>query len=1061
MMNGSISFSISFMKFFSILAACLVSALTASAAAPPRNIYVNNSPVTSPPDRAPTINATRFVNRSDFFITNSFFSTLIGGTFFGFRVLPYETLNTQFFTNGPNARIAGNPGFRWDYFHGNRRDRMRNWVNQGSISGATWLMVFSDNINSSGSMSVGPAGLMRLSGGNVSVARNGLRSGVAPGAFFSDGFIIGSNYVNAAGVTDVYWGAGTNNFLNDQGQPMSLLAGNFTLPFPQSPLHQVVDTRFGGRFTNFVTVPSFFFFGTNFLNFFRASYDAHVYTNTLSPTSSVVQVVFIPTNNVDTNFSVDVRFFQNFINQPATAVVEYKSVDFDIVEQRNITNAVYLIDTAAVATNIILLRPFLATILGTTTGNTRRPSNYEIARNMPFEFAFGIPGNGTFSSSLLYNTSYLSNTVPVAYGGYAAQISSTGLGNALGVGFGTFEPRTFPGRIEITGNRVNLNQTRARAESTIVIKAGDLVNNKLPTVDAPFAIYDLTSLLSTPLVISNLAPPTVRRLSGQLAAWSGVWDNIEVTAAGVTNYIQFHVLIVDNGLQALQPVLVNEFLAKATNLVIQDNLSIGSRMRLDARDLTVLGGLSLPFASSWNRTSVVGLLRFTNNGVINIPRDGLFGGDRSNPYLTYVNTGTNRAASHSIRTATFDNSGCITASGGVLTIQARNASLQGVVMEVTNIVTTNFVFDQFGFIIVGPSGAPLTVVVTNAVTNVFGSKLQAVSDVRILANDLIVSNSFISSGSTLELTVTNSLFDSGTNALSRWFTSGGFECGRLPASSDLLGTHLTSEARLYSQEIFHTWCGIDYGPNGEGFFNNMALGKLTLNGTNFTLFHFSAPAQTKQSGGSGALYVDYIELQDNALDYENVFDIDPSLTIYFAAANVAAEKLNGAAGGRFQWVSSFAGPLSSTNIFYASTGQTYTFNIALVTSKDLDSDGDGIVNADDPEPIPVPAPHAVARSQEMPELVADAKLPATLSSRELRLSIAPVKAAAGAVVLSWDAPANSMNYLECKPSFSATDWTVVTNFVSGSVTTRVTLEEPLSKQGLRIYRVRIGPQSPK
>jgi hypothetical protein len=351
-------------------------------------------------------------------------------------------------------------------------------------------------------------------------------------------------------------------------------------------------------------------------------------------------------------------------------------------------------------------------------------------------------------------------------------------------------------------------------------------------------------------------------------------------------------------------------------------------------------------------------------------------------------------------------------------------------------------------------------VVTNAVTNVFGAKLQAVGDVRILANDLVLSNSFISSGGTLELTVTNSVLDAGTNALNRWFTSGGFECALAAETSDLFGTYVTSQALVYNQEVFHTWCGADFGPDGEGFFNNMALGKLTLSGTNRTLFHFSPPEKTLKNGGVSALYVDYLELQGSVLDYENAIEIDPSLTIYFAAANVAAEKLNGAVGGRIQWVSTFAGPLSSTNIFYASTGQTYTFNIALVTSKDLDSDGDGIVNADDPEPIPVPAA-AIVGSAETSEASSDIKLGA-LSSRELRLRIASVAAAsAKTAVLSWDAPANAMNYLECKPSFSARDWTVVTNFVSGSVTTRVTVQEPLSKEGQRIYRVRIVPPSPK
>jgi hypothetical protein len=59
------------------------------------------------------------------------------------------------------------------------------------------------------------------------------------------------------------------------------------------------------------------------------------------------------------------------------------------------------------------------------------------------------------------------------------------------------------------------------------------------------------------------------------------------------------------------------------------------------------------------------------------------------------------------------------------------------------------------------------------------------------------------------------------------------------------------------------------------------------------------------------------------------------------------------------------------------------------------------------------------------------------------------------------APANAMNYLECKPLLSASDWTPVTNFVSGPVTTRVTVEDSFSKEGQRLYRVRIVPRAVK
>jgi hypothetical protein len=111
------------------------------------------------------------------------------------------------------------------------------------------------------------------------------------------------------------------------------------------------------------------------------------------------------------------------------------------------------------------------------------------------------------------------------------------------------------------------------------------------------------------------------------------------------------------------------------------------------------------------------------------------------------------------------------------------------------------------------------------------------------------------------------------------------------------------------------------GNTNTAFTNNLALGKLTFDGAENSLFRFF-PA-----GASNALYVDYIQLENWATNFNSAFSISPNFTIYFANANVPVTKLHGAAGGRFQWVRSFAGPLSSTNIYYASTSNTYTFNM--------------------------------------------------------------------------------------------------------------------------------------
>src|SRR5206468_3598037 len=127
---------------------------------------------------------------------------------------------------------------------------------------------------------------------------------------------------------------------------------------------------------------------------------------------------------------------------------------------------------------------------------------------------------------------------------------------------------------------------------------------------------------------------------------------------------------------------------------------------------------------------------------------------------------------------------------------------------------------------------------------------------------------------------------------------------------------------------------------------------------------------------------------------------------------------------------------SSTNLVYPD-GTTNRFNTALATSCNLDSDNDGIVNCSDPTPIPeVFGPASVALAVQL------------VSSPALKAQI------------SWNTVPYAANYVYYKNSFAATNWLVLTNFVSNPVGGRVSINDPVSPAQPRFYRVRVDPYHP-
>jgi hypothetical protein len=224
------------------------------------------------------------------------------------------------------------------------------------------------------------------------------------------------------------------------------------------------------------------------------------------------------------------------------------------------------------------------------------------------------------------------------------------------------------------------------------------------------------------------------------------------------------------------------------------------------------------------------------------------------------------------------------------------------------------------------------------------------------------------------------------------------------------------------------WSGDDLGAVAQGYSNNVAVGKLTLDAKGmFSTLSFGGTSAGK------AIYVEYLQFDNYATNYTTTVSIDAGFTIYFADANVSARKLDGASNGRFRWVPTFVGPNSSTNITYPS-GEVFSFNRALVASNDLDSDGDGIPNGFDPTPIFVP--------------------------EVIGLSVGVTNAPTERVTITWNALALATNRVEFKSTFgAATGWQVLTQFVMGQSTAPVTVTDPAPVgAGQRFYRVRVEPR---
>lgn len=878
--------------------------------------YINRGAVTSS-DPTPQIDAVSFENRNLFSVSTT---------------RPFETFNTLNVTNTAAATMENSSsGFWFDHSYLGGRSLLANWVNRGLVSGQTTVWVDSTNILNAGQgIGVGSRGIIHLNGDNVNLSRSGLYVGNLYGVpsgfiFNTGGYDPNANGFSDGGLQDVYWGIGSNSVTK------AVLAADLTLPAPHSPPHSVTTTGissnfFGNRFTVTQILPSSRFFIGSGLNPSLTNYTAYVITNSITGnavTTNTIQVVFVPTNGITQGVGIDVRWSPNTLPNGTevgagfgnTAVVEFSLADYNPVNGVSFTNYLYLSDYLAFQTTNMSLIPNFSSAL-TAKAATRRPNTYVLNRSDFKDFTFDSlsVSNFAYSPDLVAGAAYLSNTLNMAYAAYSARLvlgenllsarSFSSLNDIEWAGLPINDITNLAGRIEIKSKKLNLDNIRVQAQSGLIVQTDELVGNKLPIVNAPLISYDLRSKLATPMVVSNLVATNVNRLLGDISCYSAIWQN-GFTNATETNLYRFHVLIVDHSLSLTQAVVLQDLKLHSTNLVISDKLNVARNFLIDARNLEVSpsGAFTNGTGFDVGGSNLFGLWNFTNRGVFSAKRELRMGTDGSSALSNIVNYSIITASSTDLKAQRVINTNVIRATSGSVGLDADNLMLLP------------------------------------------GSTITSLGPTILSGKNLTASNSTIvagigTAGGHLVLSFTETVKDGGAGTSNIWVTSDGFTFGEHQPTGDLLYTTIISTA-TNENEVIHYVGAQDFGVEPEGYVDNMALGRLILDGSTNTIFRFSPPA----GRSNVALYVEYLELRNYATNYQDSIVVDEGCRLYFANSSVGTKKVSHSSDDRMRWVSTYAGPNSSTNM------GSYTINLGLAQAPDIDSDNDGLDNASDSDPV--------------------------------------------------------------------------------------------------------------
>ncbi|MBT6659535.1 MAG: hypothetical protein HOB00_04530, partial [Verrucomicrobia bacterium] len=551
-------------------------------------------------------------------------------------------------------------------------------------------------------------------------------------------------------------------------------------------------------------------------------------------------------------------------------------------------------------------------------------------------------------------------------------------------------------------DNLDLRNARIRAEGGVRIKTRHLVGSTNAVIDCQNLSFDIGNTNGL-LVITNMVQEQVERFTGGVKAYSIAWGNNYVTkglgddpTADTTVNLHYHLLVVDSYLNTSTPVTVNDLTATSDKVVFRDPMRITEKLRVNAEHLSIHRDLTLGRETTigsgvfsiftgqnrWDKTVAPDLLYFTNRARINIPEQAHFGDDREAPYESWVNYGTNNAQDVYVRAKVLHNIGQINAEASI-NLDAGIVILQEGKLD---------------------AGQSLIVKAQN---------LKMRSQTNIVGADFI-------------LDISGVLTDGGIGADNIIDAQRGIRLERKPAQGDLLGTEIHATVADFESQRIH-WPAEDRGPSVEGFTDNASIGRLILTNGNLSRFVFGG-----NEDGSNAVYIDYLEfigLEENDIGENSmpVMAIEEGYTVYFAAANVPAELLDGLYDGRLRWVKEFPGHNSSMPLYLAPLDKTIRVNRSFRQSILFDTDDDGTANGFDLTPF----------GGGLPDITA------------------VTRAEGNKVALEWMGIPGSLYRIEYKADVEQAKWQLLKEyFYDGLIVKRITYTDLLSrKTARRFYRV--------
>ena len=797
------------------------------------SVYNNINGVTAPPQAFPLIDHTNFFNNNVFSITQPNGLT------------PYDFTSVERFTNRNAMTIY--PGVRFDTVPVNDspRHRAKHFVNANNVNGAfnntiitgsTYLLVDATNIINRGTLATDNTGMISLQGEDVDVSRSALMVGT-----FGLGGLI----------RDDQWGFSTN--LINPG-------ANLQRNNPIVPTHTVINSD--GLTNNFYSFPVN---GSVLRSYWQEENPGGNSTNRTST------FIFVRTRNSSLNTAVRVAGAGS--NQLGIVSVEWSIASTNPLGQTQ-TNFLTLFDTYGFSTTNVLLTNY-ANVSGFFLVDTgrRQPGNFFLIQST-YSFDFGdlvpsytsLPGPGYFST----NAGYLDVTNQSS--AWRASILSTVADPLEGSPSLTFADnvRLLPGRVELKADKfLNLNQARIQSSSyTLLDCTNSFTGASNAIISTPYADLRLGSTNGA-LFVTGTVVPAVRRITGTIDVYSGVWNGeFQVTATN-TGTTLFNAIYVDANLThevqaSLLDVNLRSYIganpANKGAVTIGDTLNLGGTFSVDAGTLTVAtnGVLNLqlenPDDGDW-AFNVPYLQSLTNYGTITSPNGLHFYGrglapDGSDlPYTNFINGGTVSGSAVVINAQNLENNGVIWSFTGGTFIQAGT-------------VTISYVAPAMGFF------------------------WAANADLSITCNDLNATNQTllppILAGRSLSLVVSNNL-----NILDNsWSVGDGFNLWVKPVTGDFNRVTVTNKAAIFAN-VYNTWAGEDRGTNTAGFTNNAAIGRLILNGATGSAFTFTDLQDG--DGVTNALYVDVLRLEGNATNLDaggnlaNLY-VTPEMKLYYSHA---------------------------------------------------------------------------------------------------------------------------------------------------------------------------------